>query len=151
MMTIKEYKEKHGFTARTLAYHLGVSASSTHRWLSGVPGNGESVEKLKKFGIDLPLRPYEVTGVRNKQKAVKQVEDPGDNFVTEVQRAIVNKYGNTIISRKYKAEDIVKEFAKHGMAVVVREFECKNEPGSETHYIVETLEKMKERVKRKKR
>lgn len=151
MMTIKEYKEKHGFTARTLAYHLGVSASSTHRWLSGVPGNGESVEKLKKFGIDLPLRPYEVSGVRNKQKAIKKVENPGDNFVTDVQIAIVKKYGNTIISKKYKSEDIVNEFAKYGMDVVVRDFECKNEPGSETHYIVETLEKMKERVKKQKR
>lgn len=150
MITIKEYKEKHGFTVKALADHLDISLSSAHRWLGGFPGNGESVEKMRNFGIDLPLRPFEATGIRNKPKKVEALDDPGDNFITDIQIAIVKKFGNTIISKKYKPDDIIKGFAKHGLDIVIRNFECTAYPGYETHYVVETLDRLKDRVKKQK-
>ena len=52
----------------------------------------------------------------------------------------MKKFGNTIVSKKFKADGIIDEFARLGMKVELKDFKDKTYYGWNTHYIVQLVD-----------
>jgi hypothetical protein len=68
-----------------------------------------------------------------------------NSFLKSYNLYAVKEYGNTIVSREFEVEDIIKEFKKYGVRVRVKEMVSRGEPmvDIETHYVVEDIERFK--------
>ena len=68
-----------------------------------------------------------------------------NSFLKSYQLYAIKEYGNTIVSKEFEVEDIIKEFKKHGVRVRVKEMANRNDPmlEIETHYVVEDIERFK--------
>ncbi|MCU7193187.1 hypothetical protein [Turicibacter sp. T129] len=143
MMTINEYKSKNELTNGQLADLLDVSESSIEKYLMGDATSAAVAKRMSKLGIEHPYRRGHVKGgddvpvEEHKRKKVKSEFD--SKFLKEYQVVIVREFGNTIVSKKHKPEEIVSEFAKFGLNVKVRDFENKTYEGWNTHYVVELV------------
>ena len=68
-----------------------------------------------------------------------------NSFLKSYQLYAIKQYGNTIVSKEFEIEEIIKEFKKHGVRVRVKEMANRNDPmlEVETHYVVEDIERFK--------
>jgi hypothetical protein len=68
-----------------------------------------------------------------------------NSFLKSYQLYAIKEYGNTIVSKEFEVEDIIKEFKKYGVRVRVKEMVSRGEPmvDIETHYVVEDIERFK--------
>ena len=71
-----------------------------------------------------------------------------NSFLKSYQLYAIKEYGNTIVSKEFEVEDIIKEFKKYGVRVRVKEMVSRGEPmvDIETHYVVEDIERFKMNV-----
>ena len=130
-ITINEFFEESGMTLKGFAEALGVSPTSLWGWLQGRRASEEVCEKLKKLGIKHPT--YKEKPLR--ESPLEKKRDDKKGFLKDFQVHAVEKYGNTIVSKRYTKEAIVNEFAKFGLKVYCREFETYR--GG--HYVVEII------------
>lgn len=62
------------------------------------------------------------------------------NYIKGFQIDAVRQFGNTIVDKKMKPEDIVSEFKKQGFDVEVREFTSNgNGYTKDSHYVVKKI------------
>ena len=131
LITINEYFEESGMTLKGFAEVLGVSPTSLWGWLQGRRASEEICERLKKLGIKHPT--YKEKPLR--ENPLKKKRDDKKGFLKDFQVHAVEKFGNTIVSKRHTKEAIVKEYAKFGLKVQCREFETYR--GG--HYVVEII------------
>lgn len=143
-MTINEYKSKTGLTNSQLADLLDVSENSIQKYLMGDTTSAAIAKRMSKLGIEHPYRcgcvkdGEDVPVNEHKHKKAKSEFD--SKILKEYQVVIVREFGSTIVSKKYKSEEIISEFAEFGLKVRLRDFEDKTYPGWDTHYVVESVE-----------
>lgn len=131
LMTINEYYEEMGMTVKGFAKMLDVPVGTLFGWLQGRRVSEEIHEKLKKIGI---LHPTYKEGFRNNEINAARISGANKKgFLKDFQVVAVEKFGNTIVSKRYSKEAIIDEFAKFDLKVQCREFETYH--GS--HYVVE--------------
>lgn len=142
MMTINEYKELHGLSVRRLAEHLGVSFYAVIKWLEGGRATAKNVELLKGFGIEHPESKARSKADKEKEanSSKKTLEIKKVKFKSKILKEhhviIIREYGNTIISKRHEADEIIKEFAKFGLKVELSDFKDKTHYDWNTHYVV---------------
>ena len=129
LITINEYFEESGMTVKGFAELLGVSSGSLYGWMQGRRASEETCERLKRFGIKHPSYKEKPLNESN----VGKKTDNKKGFLKDFQIVTVEKFGNTIISKRHGKEAIINEFAKFGLKVQCREFETYR--GG--HYVVE--------------
>ena len=129
LITINEYFEESGMTVKGFADLLEVSSGSLYGWLQGRRASKETCERLKRFGIKHPT--YKEKPLNESNIGKKTGNKKG--FLKDFQIVAVEKFGNTIISKRHEKEAIINEFAKFGLKVQCREFETYR--GG--HYVVE--------------
>ena len=129
LITINEYFEESGMTVKGFADLLEVSSGSLYGWLQGRRASEEMCERLKRFGIKHPSYKEKPLNESN----IGKKTDNKKGILKDIQIVAVEKFGNTIISKRYSKEAIVNEFAKFGLKVQCREFETYR--GG--HYVVE--------------
>ena len=129
LITINEYFEESGMTVKGFADLLEVSSGSLYGWLQGRRASEETCERLKRFGIKHPT--YKEKPLNESNIGKKTGNKKG--FLKDFQIVAVEKFGNTIISKRYGKEAIINEFAKFGLKVQCREFETYRG----AHYVVE--------------
>ena len=147
LMTINEYKSENGLTNSQLADLLDVSESSIEKYLMGDATSAAIAKRMSKLGIEHPYRRGHVKGgedVPVKKHTRKKVKSDFDSrILKEYQVAIIKEFGNTIVSKKHKAEDIINEFAKFGLKVELEDFREKTYPGWDTHYVATCIGELK--------
>ena len=140
LMTINEYKSENGLTNSQLADLLDVSESSIEKYLMGDATSAAIAKRMSKLGIEHPYRRGHVKGgedVPVKKHTRKKVKSDFDSkILKEYQVAIIKKFGNTIVSKKHKAEVIINEFARFGLSVELTDFQDKTHYDWNTHYVV---------------
>ena len=129
LITINEYFEESGMTVKGFAELLGVSSGSLYGWMQGRRASEETCERLKRFGIKHPSYKEKPLNESN----VGKKTDNKKGFLKDFQIVAVEKFGNTIVSKRYGEEAIINEFAKSGLKVQCREFETYRG----AHYVVE--------------
>ena len=129
LITINEYFEESGMTVKGFAELLGVSSGSLYGWMQGRRASEETCERLKRFGIKHPSYKEKPLNESN----IGKKTDNKKGFLKDFQIVAVEKFGNTIISKRYGKEAIINEFAKFGLKVQCREFETYRG----AHYVVE--------------
>ena len=129
LITINEYFEESGMTVQGFADLLEVSSGSLYGWLQGRRASEETCERLKRFGIKHPT--YKEKPLNESNIGKKTGNKKG--FLKDFQIVAVEKFGNTIVSKRYGEEVIINEFAKSGLKVQCREFETYRG----AHYVVE--------------
>ncbi len=143
MMTINEYKSKSGLTNSQLADLLDVSESSIEKYLMGDTASAAVAKRMANIGIEHPYRRGRVNsgdGVPTEKCKREKVKREFDSkILKEYQVVIIREFGNTIVSKKYKSEEIISEFARFGLKVQLRDFENKNYEGWNTHYVAELV------------
>lgn len=142
-MTINEYKSKSGLTNSQLADLLDVSESSIEKYLMGDTASAAVAKRMANIGIEHPYRRGRVNsgdGVPTEKCKREKVKREFDSkILKEYQVVIIREFGNTIVSKKYKSEEIISEFARFGLKVQLRDFENKNYEGWNTHYVAELV------------
>lgn len=142
-MTINEYKSKSGLTNSQLADLLDVSESSIEKYLMGDTASATVAKRMANIGIEHPYRRGRVNsgdGVPTEKCKREKVKREFDSkILKEYQVVIIREFGNTIVSKKYKSEEIISEFARFGLKVQLRDFENKNYEGWNTHYVAELV------------
>ena len=142
-MTINEYKSKSGLTNSQLADLLDVSESSVEKYLMGDTASAAVAKRMANIGIEHPYRRGRVNsgdGVPTEKCKREKVKREFDSkILKEYQVVIIREFGNTIVSKKHKAEEIISEFARFGLKVQLRDFENKNYEGWNTHYVAELV------------
>ena len=142
-MTINEYKSKSGLTNSQLADLLDVSESSIEKYLMGDTASAAVAKRMANIGIEHPYRRGRVNsgdGVPTEKCKREKVKREFDSkILKEYQVVIIREFGNTIVSKKHKAEEIISEFARFGLKVQLRDFENKNYEGWNTHYVAELV------------
>ena len=143
MMTINEYKSKSGLTNSQLADLLDVSESSVEKYLMGDTASAAVAKRMANIGIEHPYRRGRVNsgdGVPTEKCKREKVKSTfNSKILKEHQAVIIREFGNTIVSKKHKAEEIISEFARFGLKVQLRDFENKNYEGWNTHYVAELV------------
>ena len=129
LITINEYFEESGMTVKGFADLLEVSSGSLYGWLQGRRASEETCERLKRFGIKHPT--YKEKPLNESNIGKKTGNKKG--FLKDFQIVAVEKFGNTIVSKRHSEEVIINEFAKFGLKVQCREFETYRG----AHYVVE--------------
>ena len=129
LITINEYFEESGMTVKGFAELLGVSSGSLYGWMQGRRASEETCERLKRFGIKHPSYKEKPLNESN----IGKKTDNKKGFLKDFQIVAVEKFGNTIVSKRYGEEAIINEFAKSGLKVQCREFETYRG----AHYVVE--------------
>lgn len=128
-------KDQNGLSVTQLAELLDVSESSVRNYLLGAATNQKIAKKMANLGIEHPVRSrcgHSSANSSNHKKAVREFKS---DILKEHQVAIVRQYGNTIVSKKYKAEDIINEFARFGLSVELTDFQDKTHYDWNTHYV----------------
>ncbi len=133
MITINEYKIKHDLSNDKLAELLDVSEEAVARWTRGEEASAASVKKMNAIGITHPMSRHYQKSTKKEVKVKKSTFK--SKVLKEHQVSIIKGFGNTIVSKKHKAEDIINEFAKFGLEVTLSEFKNKTYPGWNTHYV----------------
>ena len=145
-MTINEYKSKSGLTNSQLAELLDVSESSIEKYLMGDTASAAVAKRMANIGIEHPYRRARVNsgdGVPTEKCKCKKAKREFDSkILKEYQVVIIREFGNTIVSKKYKSEEIISEFARFGLKVQLRDFENKNYEGWNTHYVATLVGEM---------
>lgn len=145
-MTINEYKSKSGLTNSQLADLLDVSESSIEKYLMGDTASAAVAKRMANIGIEHPYRRGRVNsgdGVPTEKCKREKVKREFDSkILKEYQVVIIREFGNTIVSKKYKSEEIISEFARFGLKVQLRDFENKNYEGWNTHYVATLVGEM---------
>ena len=145
-MTINEYKSKSGLTNSQLAELLDVSESSIEKYLMGDTASAAVAKRMANIGIEHPYRRGRVNsgdGVPTEKCKREKVKREFDSkILKEYQVVIIREFGNTIVSKKYKSEEIISEFARFGLKVQLRDFENKNYEGWNTHYVATLVGEM---------
>lgn len=140
LMTINEYKSENGLTNSQLADLLDVSESSIEKYLMGDATSAAVASRMAKLGIEHPYRRGHVKGgedVPVKKHQCKKVKSKfNSKILKEHQVTIIKEFGNTIVSKKHKAEDIINEFARFGLSVELTDFQDKTHYDWNTHYVV---------------
>ena len=143
LMTINEYKSENGLTNSQLADLLDVSESSVEKYLMGDTASAAVAKRMANIGIEHPYRRGRVNsgdGVPTEKCKREKVKREFDSkILKEYQVVIIREFGNTIVSKKYKSEEIISEFARFGLKVQLRDFENKNYEGWNTHYVAELV------------
>lgn len=139
-MTINEYKSKSGLTNSQLADLLDVSESSVEKYLMGDTASAAVAKRMANIGIEHPYRRGRVNsgnGVPTEKCKREKVKSTfNSKILKEHQVVIIREFGNTIVSKKHKAEDIINEFARFGLAVELTDFQDKTHYDWNTHYVV---------------
>ena len=142
-MTINEYKSKSGLTNSQLADLLDVSESSVEKYLMGDTASAAVAKRMANIGIEHPYRRGRVNsgnGVPTEKCKREKVKSTfNSKILKEHQVVIIREFGNTIVSKKHKAEEIISEFARFGLKVQLRDFENKNYEGWNTYYVAELV------------
>ncbi len=114
-MTINEYKSKSGLTNSQLADLLDVSESSVEKYLMGDTASAAVAKRMANIGIEHPYRRGRVNsgdGVPTEKCKREKVKSTfNSKILKEHQVVIIREFGNTIVSKKHKAEEIISEFA----------------------------------------
>lgn len=134
MLTINEYKNQHHISNKQLSELLNVSEETVTRWSNGEEASAASVKKLKAIGIDHPMTRHHRKSAKKEVKVEKPKFD--SKILKEHQVVIIRGFGNTIVSKKHKAEDIINEFARFGLSVELTDFQDKTHYDWNTHYVV---------------
>ena len=134
MLTINEYKNQHGLSNEKLSELLNVSEVAVARWSRGEEASAASVKKLNAIGITHPVTRHQRKSVKKEVKVQKPKFD--SKILKEYQVSIIKGFGKTIVSKKYKAEDIINEFARFGLSVELTDFQDKTHHDWNTHYVV---------------
>ena len=146
-MTINEYKSKSGLTNSQLADLLDVSESSVEKYLMGDTASAAVAKRMANIGIEHPYRRGRVNsgdGVPTEKCKREKVKSTfNSKILKEHQAVIIREFGNTIVSKKHKAEDIINEFAKFGLKVELEDFREKTYPGWDTHYVATCIGELK--------
>lgn len=146
-MTINEYKSKSGLTNSQLADLLDVSESSVEKYLMGDTASAAVAKRMANIGIEHPYRRGRVNsgdGVPTEKCKREKVKSTfNSKILKEHQVVIIREFGNTIVSKKHKAEDIINEFAKFGLKVELEDFREKTYPGWDTHYVATCIGELK--------
>lgn len=124
-MTINEYKSKSGLTNSQLAELLDVSESSIEKYLMGDTASAAVAKRMANIGIEHPYRRARVNS--------------GDGVPTEKCKCKKAKREfDSKILKEYQVV-IIREFARFGLKVQLRDFENKNYEGWNTHYVAELV------------
>lgn len=138
-VTLKEYYEQKNLTLAQLAELLDVKATNLNGWMNGRRVDFETHKKMKKLGIEHPYYTHKgrsgspITkkdGDKNSEKKYSQV-------LKEFQIYAMKEFGNTIVTKRFGSDNIVKEFKKIGFKVRCREFENYEYDEYSTHFVVE--------------
>lgn len=136
MLTINEYKNHHGISNIELSEMLNVSRYTVGRWCDGEGASPAYVKKLNAIGITHPVSRHQQKKPEKKVE-VKVVEPEFDSKILKPYHVSIMKgYGRTIIAKKHTAEDIINEFARFGLSVVLSDFQDKTHYDWNTHYVV---------------
>lgn len=142
-MTINEYKSENGLTNSQLADLLDVSESSVEKYLMGDTASAAVAKRMANIGIEHPYRRGRVNsgdGVPTEKCKREKVKSTfNSKILKEHQVVIIREFGNTIVSKKHKAEDIINEFARFGLAVELTDFQDKTHYDWNTHYVAELV------------
>ena len=148
-MTIQEYLDRNNMSRNSLSTLAGVSPNAISKLIRGVGRcNCETAEKFRKLGIVIPedmILSKEEKGKMGAEASrlsgrnkVKPKKTTNQKVVLErFQIYAMKEFGNTIVARKYKTENIVSAFAELGLDVKVRRFNGIEFASDDTHYIVE--------------
>lgn len=138
-MTINEYKSENGLTNSQLADLLDVSESSVEKYLMGDTASAAVAKRMANIGIEHPYRRGRVNsgdGVPTEKCKREKVKREFDSkILKEYQVVIIREFGNTIVSKKYKSEEIISEFARFGLSVELTDFQDKTHYDWNTHYV----------------
>lgn len=131
--TIFEVMERDGLTQYGFASKYGISHTNINYMLrKGYRGaSHELAEHLRKQGVYVPVRTYLVPPQGNGEKfygepKAKVAKEP-KTFLKDFQIQAIRAFGNTVIRKKSEKKDvrtpdmIIKEFAKYGLTVKVRD------------------------------
>lgn len=142
LLPLKEYRERHNLSTDDLARMIGVQRCMIYIYLEGEGASAETVARMAKVGIKHHVSTKR-SGRKPKVVEEKEVKPKKPTFdskiLKEYQVSIVKGFGNTIVSKKHKAEDIINEFAKFGVEVTLSEFKDKSHSGWDTHYVVTSV------------
>ena len=153
-MTVEEYLKKHNMKQRELSRLSGVSPNAISKLAKGEGRFGvQTANKLAKLGISIPkemvLTPSDKgkTG-GEKAKLLRESKELEAEIAATKQKVklkrfqvvAMKKFGNTIVSKKFKADGIIDEFARLGMKVELKDFKDKTYYGWNTHYIVQLVD-----------
>lgn len=133
MLTINEYKNKHDLSNEKLSELLDVSEEAVARWSRGEEASAASVKKLNAIGITHPVTRHQRKSVKKEVNVQKPKFD--SKILKEYQVSIIKGFGKTIVSKKYKTEDIINEFARFGLLVELTDFQDKTHYDWNTHYV----------------
>lgn len=131
-MTIQEFKDKYNLPVTTLAKALGVAKDYIDEYLDGErPFTRSRTEKLRKLGFIID----DNVGARKNSKPKKpKPKKIKSHIVQDFHLVALQRYGNTIVSKKNLPQQIINEFKKYGFDVNVRDFEYKKRTRSFGHH-----------------
>ena len=142
-MTINEYKSQRNLTNTEMAEIVDVSVGTIRNLLNGAPASKRVASKLAELGIECEVYKCEGRGrgayktrTARPHKRRKKEEEILDSFLKPYQLNTVKNYGNTIVSKKYSVEAIIKEFKRFGLNVSVENFTSREVIGENTYLVI---------------
>lgn len=143
IMTLREYYERNDLTLAQLAELLGTKPVNLSAWMNGRRVNVKMHKKMKKLGIEHPYyKPKGRSGAPiTKKDSNKNSEKKSSQVLKEFQIYAMKEFGNTIVAKRFGANNIIEEFKKLGFEVSCREFENYEYDEYGTHFVVESLQK----------
>ena len=140
-MTLREYYERNNLTLAQLAELLGTKPVNLGGWMNGRRVDFEMHKKMKKLGIEHPYYTHKGrSGSPNTKKdGDKNSEKKSSQVLKEFQIYAMKEFGNTIVAKRFGADNISEEFKKLGFEVSCREFENYEYDEYSTHFVVEKI------------
>lgn len=138
-MTVQEYLEKEGITAFALSKKIKVTPPTVYKVIQGGEIKVETACKFARLGI-------EVAVIGNKIPTVEMIED-NSCHLKYFQIAAIQKLGNTIVSKEYSPESIIKAFKRFGVDVEVKNFSSREVIGEDTYLVIKKEMKLGGNVK----
>ena len=98
-------------------------------------------KKMKKLGIEHPYYTHKGRSGApiTKKDSDKNSKKKSSQVLKEFQIYAMKEFGNTIVAKRFGANNIVKEFKKLGFKVSCREFENYEYDEYSTHFVVEKI------------
>ena len=140
-LTLKEYYERNNLTLAQLAELLGTKPVNLSAWMNGRRVDFEMHNKMKKLGIEHPYYTHKGSSRSSitKKDSVKNDEKKSSQVLKEFQIYAMKEFGNTIVAKRFGANNIIEEFKKLGFKVSCREFENYEYDEYGTHFVVEKI------------
>lgn len=140
-MTLREYYERNNLTLAQLAELLGTKPVNLSAWMNGRRVDFEMHTKMEKLGIEHPYYTHKGrSGSPNTKKdGDKNSEKKSSQVLKEFQIYAMKEFGNTIVAKRFGANNIIEEFKKLGFKVSCREFEIYEYDEYGTHFVVEKI------------